>query len=93
MASALEPTAVHHLTVSQNAPPGGSFVPGCFDAWIGEVIPITVTDPPLLGAEFTLLNYRLTEHGAVALLDLAAESAQEQDIDLEPPLPPAQPPA
>ncbi|MHA6757984.1 hypothetical protein [Streptacidiphilus sp. PAMC 29251] len=93
MMSTLETPAVHHLTVTQNAPHGGVFTPGCFDSWIGESIPITVTEPPFRGAAFTLLSYRLTEHGTVALLDLEAESAEEQDIGLEPMLPSAQPPA
>lgn len=78
----LESAATLRLTVSQSAPPGGSFTPGCFDAWIGETVPIIVDEPPFRGAAFTLLSYQLADHGTSVLLEVEAESAMEQDVSL-----------
>jgi hypothetical protein len=60
--------------VSQRAPHGAAFTPGCFDPWIGESIPLTLDDPSLRGAVFTLVGYRLADHRTSAVFDLEAES-------------------
>ena len=74
------------LTVYQKAPAGHTFAPGCFDAWVGEIIPVVVDDPLLRGAEFTLLDYEVTDIGTAALLKVEAESPTELAIGVRPSL-------
>jgi hypothetical protein len=78
------PMSMTRLTVYQKAPAGHTFAPGCFDAWIGETIPIVVDDPLLHGAEFTLLGYEVTDAGTAVGLKVEAESPIELEIGVRP---------
>ena len=84
MKAAPWPKSMRQLTVYQKAPAGEAFAPGCFDPWVGEIIPVVVDDPLLRGAEFTLLDYEVTDTGTTARLNVEAESPIELEIGVRP---------